>query len=223
MREIFISYRREDSEGWAGRFADALQKEFGSRSVFFDFESIEPSSNWRNTVEQALMNCKLMIALIGPRWITATDAGGGRRLDDPEDLVRFELATALTRRLPVLPLLVGKASLPKPADLPTELRAMLNHQAFELPSHNWNHDIESLVRAVETIVGMPRIQPAKPGVTANVGEGALIEDAEAGSVIGVKGSRGARQVGATVAKHAVIRRSKIQDIVGVEITDNNSS
>ena len=122
MSDIFISYRREDSEGWTGHLADRLQQAFGKNSVFYDYDSIEPSRDWKQAIEKGLRQCKLLIVVIGPKWVTATDVNGIRRLEDPADLVRLELSAAFQKHIPILPVLVGKAQLPKSVDLPGDLQ-----------------------------------------------------------------------------------------------------
>jgi len=107
MAEVFISYRHDDSEGWAGRLAEAIQIAFGETEVFFDMESIIPSAEWRRSIEEALTSCKVLIALIGPRWVSAAAPAGQRRLDNPQDVVRYEIASALHHGIPLLPVLVG--------------------------------------------------------------------------------------------------------------------
>jgi hypothetical protein len=218
-RKLFISYRREDGEGWAGRLAEKFQQAFGASTVFYDYDSIEPSSNWRNVVESALSECKLLVAVMGPRWVNATAANGDRRLDDPEDLVRFELATALERQIPILPVLVGKASLPRPADLPKELEALLNHQAVELSSQYWRREMGFLLTTAEKVIGARRKRRPSRGTSVNVGEELALDNAEAGSIIGIRGlMAGAVPTQTIVAKRASIRGVKMQDIVGIELT-----
>jgi TIR domain-containing protein len=217
--KIFISYRREDSEGWAGRLADELQRAFGVTAVFYDHVSIEPGSNWRQAVEAALIRCRLLVAMIGPRWLNAANASGARRLDDPEDLVRFELAIALDRQIPILPVLVAKASLPRPVDLPKELQGILHHQAVELPGQHWKRDMECLLTTAEGIIGTRRESSVSPGTLLNIGEKLTLNRSKAGSVIGVRGDAIPGSVKkVVVGRRANIVNSKMQDMVGVEIS-----
>ena len=100
MGSIFLSYRRDDAEGQAGRLYDDLVAEFGSNAVFMDVAAIEPGRDFRRAIDQSLSSCGVFLALIGRNWLAATDAAGRRRLDDPADFVRIETAAALRRDIP---------------------------------------------------------------------------------------------------------------------------
>ena len=94
MKGIFISYRREDSAGYAGRLYDRLAGHFGADRVFMDVEGIEPGVDFVDAIESAVASCEVLIVIIGNEWLAA-DAAGKRRLDDPKDFVRIETAAAL--------------------------------------------------------------------------------------------------------------------------------
>src|SRR3954454_14884094 len=106
MGSIFLSYRREDAEGQAGRLYDDLVAVFGSDSVFMDVSAIQPGRDFRKAIDQSLSSCGVFLSLIGKSWVAAKDASAERRLDDPADFVRIETATALKRDIPVIPVLV---------------------------------------------------------------------------------------------------------------------
>ena len=97
MGGIFISYRRDDSGPYAGRLRDALTHHFGAEQVFRDIDSVDPGERFPRLIEQEVGSCDALLALIGPKWLAITDAAGRRRLDDPDDFVRLEIATALGR------------------------------------------------------------------------------------------------------------------------------
>jgi TIR domain len=109
----FISYRRDDSAGHAGRLFDRLSDHFGRDQVFMDIDSIEPGVDFAQVVEDTMGRCDAVVALIGPHWLTVADSTGRRRLDNPEDFVRLELATALKRGIRVIPALVHGAAIPR--------------------------------------------------------------------------------------------------------------
>ena len=113
MRAIFISYRREDSEGQAGRLFDDLTAHFGEDSVFMDVAGIEPGRDFRRVIDEHVASCGVLLAMIGKRWIDAADQSGRRRLEDPMDFVRLETASALKRDIPVVPVLVHGAGMPR--------------------------------------------------------------------------------------------------------------
>src|ERR1700747_1320758 len=95
--QIFISYRREDSSAWAGRLADRLSNHFPSNQIFMDVDSVDPGEDFVKTIEETVGFCDVLIAVIGKGWLTSHNQEGQRRFDNPEDLVRIEIATALKR------------------------------------------------------------------------------------------------------------------------------
>ena len=115
MPRIFISYRRDDSAAHAGRLYDRLEGHFGKEEVFMDVDTIKPGLNFVEVVEQAVGDCDGLVAVIGREWLRASDpaGSGGRRIDDPADLVRLEIATALERDIQVIPVLVQGGQMPR--------------------------------------------------------------------------------------------------------------
>src|SRR4051812_14047048 len=112
-RGIFISYRRKDSQSAAGRLADSLEQRIPDATIFRDVETIEAGADFVATIASALESCDVLLAVVGPRWLDVTDADGHRRLDDPQDYTRVELATALKRPdVRVVPVLVDGAIMP---------------------------------------------------------------------------------------------------------------
>jgi len=132
---IFISYRCEDSQGEALHLFDDLKKCFGTERVFMDVTGIDPGRNFRRVIENAVSSCDLFIAMIGKKWLDASDESGKRRLDDPKDFVRLEAGAALGRDVAVIPVLVQGAAMPRPEQLPAELEPLAWRNAFEL-RHN---------------------------------------------------------------------------------------
>lgn len=117
---IFISYRRVDSAYPVGWLYGELTGHFGRDRVFKDMDSLRPGDDFLEVIRTALDSCAVLLAVIGPRWLNMSDAGG-RRLDKPDDYVRLEIETALRRNVPVLPVLVDGAVMPGEADLPAAL------------------------------------------------------------------------------------------------------
>src|SRR6516225_1568159 len=103
---IFVSYRRQESRDFAGRLADRLADRFGERQVFIDADAIEPGVDFDEEISGAVAACQVLLAVIGPNWLTTTDERGRRRLDDPDDFVRLEIEAALAREVRVIPILV---------------------------------------------------------------------------------------------------------------------
>jgi hypothetical protein len=117
---LFVSYRREDSADVTGRICDALEREFGSDAIFRDVDSIPLGVDFRTHLGAAIQRCDVVLAVIGKEWAGAGEAGG-RRIDDPADFVRVEIASAIQRDIPVIPLLVNRAVMPRPEQLPAEI------------------------------------------------------------------------------------------------------
>jgi len=163
---IFISYRREDARGDAGRLTDDLKESFGAGRIFRDIETIEPGVDFVEALNRAVSLCPVLLAIIGPNWHTVKDAAGRRRLDDPHDFIRLEIGTALSRNIRVIPVLVGGASMPKAEDLPENLQLLARRQAYELSDRRWEFDVKQLTESLETIIG-----PARNGGKVDDGKG----------------------------------------------------
>src|SRR5688572_10834401 len=129
MPKIFISYRREDSSGYAGRLNEKLSQVFGGKNVFMDLEDIEAGTDFDQAIRKSVSACDALIVLIGKRWLSIADGSGARRLDDPHDYVRLEIATALERNIRVIPVLVNRAEMPAQSDLPQAVSALALRQA----------------------------------------------------------------------------------------------
>jgi hypothetical protein len=113
--KVFISYRRDDSAGSAGRLHDRLALEFGRDLLFMDVDAIPLGLNFVKVLHEEVAKCNVLLAVIGPNWLSARDDQGNRRLDDPHDFVRVEIAAALQRDIPVIPILLDGAKVPRPA------------------------------------------------------------------------------------------------------------
>ena len=148
MPKLFISYRRSDTQMVAGRLRESLARHFGERAIFRDKNAIAPGEDWTKAVVAALGGGVVVLALIGPGWLTARDDTGRRRLDDPADWNRVELERAFERHSRVIPLLVDDAKPPAEADLPESLKALARSNALKLRDDDWDSDIERLVRAL---------------------------------------------------------------------------
>ncbi len=149
MRRIFVSYRRDDSKADAGRICDHLVDRFGKNQVFFDIDTIPPGEDFNQYLQAKVSECDILVAVIGKQWLAATDERGARRLDNPNDFVRLEIARALQRNIPVFPILVDGASVPRAQDLPDELAALSRQQAIELRHLGFRQQLQLLFRAIE--------------------------------------------------------------------------
>src|SRR5207244_4393001 len=147
---IFVCYRRDDSSGHAGRLFDKLSDHFGKDRIFMDIDAIEPGEDFVQVIENAVGSCEIVIAIIGRNWLSSADETS-RRLDNPNDFVRLELTAALNRDIRVIPVLVQKAGMPRPQDLPDELAKLSRRNAVELSDLHWQRDVEQLIEVMERI------------------------------------------------------------------------
>src|SRR5688572_631261 len=141
---VFVSYRRDDSAGDAGRLADYLHRRFGAAHVFLDIDTIEPGADFVRVLQQSLQQTAVMLVIIGPRWTTLAGADGLPRLHNPADFVRMEVEAALSRDIPVVPVLVQGATLPRKEDLPSSLAPLTTRQVFALDHAEFNDDARRL-------------------------------------------------------------------------------
>jgi hypothetical protein len=155
MPRIFISYRREDSGDAAGRLCDRLQTRFGRGNVFMDVDSIPYGVDFPQHLAQTVSRCDVLLAVIGQRWLEARYADGPkqgqRRLDDPEDFVRIEIQSALTRAIAVVPVLIGQASMPRADDLPDDLKQLAFRNAAEVrPGRDFRTHVDRLAHSLDS-------------------------------------------------------------------------
>src|SRR5271165_6481561 len=148
---VFISYRRDDSGGYAGRIYDRLTSRLGRESVFFDVDTIPPGRDFVDVLSERVGKCDALLAVIGKHWVVSADSENGRRLDDPQDFVRIEIEAALSRNVPVIPVLVDGAAMPHPKDLPDSLMTLLRRQAVEVSHARFESDAERLTQALSHI------------------------------------------------------------------------
>jgi hypothetical protein len=143
---IFIGYRRGDGAGWAGRLHADLRARLGRDSeIFMDVDGIPPGEDFRAYIDHAIGQCDAFVAMIGPSWLDARDEQGRRRLDDPGDFVRLEIAAALNRNIRVIPVLVGGARLPTAGELPEPLDRLVNRHAISLDNETWELGVNRIV------------------------------------------------------------------------------
>jgi hypothetical protein len=149
---IFISYRREDSAGHAGRLFDHLSDHLGKDRVFMDVSGIEPGLDFVESIDRAVGSCDVLIAVIGRDWLDCADSTGKRRLDDPNDFIRIETATALKRNIRVIPVLVQGAPIPPQERLPDDLKKLSTRQSVELSDTRWDSDVDRLVETLAKVL-----------------------------------------------------------------------
>ena len=142
---IFISYRRGPTSDITGRIHDHLETHFGTDSVFRDVDSIPLGVRFPIHLEEALEGCELVLAIIGPDWVTP-------RLQDPRDVLRQELEVALSKSIPIIPILVGGATVPSQSSLPESLWSILEFQATKVSSEaEFSSHMRFLIRSIERL------------------------------------------------------------------------
>ena len=146
---FFLSYRREDAAGHAGRLSDHLLDRFGVGSVFVDVDSIEAGADFTAEIERAITGADAVLVVIGPGWLDARTSSGSRRLEEPGDFVRREVEAALGSETRVIPVLVGGATMPTEAELPETITAFARRNAVELLDRRWREDVDGLVDVLE--------------------------------------------------------------------------
>jgi uncharacterized protein YecT (DUF1311 family) len=150
---IFINYRREESGHVAGRLHDSLAPTFGGDKLFMDVDNIPVGRDFEDYLNSQVAVCDAMLAVIGPNWLTAKDETGQRRLDNPEDFVVIEIAAALARNIPVVPVLVDGARMPKASELPESLKPLARRQAIQVRHTNFRSDAEALTKKMREALG----------------------------------------------------------------------
>ena len=155
MAGTFISYRREDAAGYAGRLRESLERRLGASRVFRDVDTLRPGQDFVQAIESRLSDCAVMLAVIGREWASARDLAGSRRLDEPFDFVRLEIAAALARpNVLVVPVLVEGAAMPAAAELPENLKALTRRHAVSVRDETWDADVDRLVNVIESAISM---------------------------------------------------------------------
>jgi len=156
---IFISYRREDASGEAGRLADHMNRRFGRGQVFLDIDTIDPGTDFVRVLQSSLRETAAVLVVIGQRWTSARDSAGARRLDNATDFVRLEVEESLGRNIPVVPVLVQGATMPRAEDLPPSMASLTTRQAVTLDHAEFHDDANRLCDHLEKMLGLRTASP----------------------------------------------------------------
>jgi hypothetical protein len=135
-RRVFINYRGEDSYSYGALLYTELARQFGEEQVFLDCESIPAGADFVEELLNRVRSARVLLAVIGPRWLTATNPTGQRRIDDPADWIRRELAGAFAAGVRVIPVLTEQAEIPVEAELPADIAALSRCQYRQLRRHD---------------------------------------------------------------------------------------
>ena len=165
MSGIFISYRREESAPYAGRLRDRLVQEFGHDQVFMDIDTIDLGVDFVKAIEQAVSDVDVLVCVMGPKWHSITDEGGMRRLENPGDFVRLEIAHALKRDIRVVPVLVRGALMPSADQLPADIAKLATRNALPLDDARFHADVDRLVESIRRLMPDSSLRPRLPSPT----------------------------------------------------------
>jgi hypothetical protein len=150
---IFISYRRDDSLHAAGRVHDSLSRTLGREVLFMDVDSIPLGANFAKILSDEVAKSSVLLAIIGPRWLDARNSDGSRRLDDSNDLVRIEIAAALARNIPVIPILLDGTPMPKSSQLPVNLQELSARNGLNVNHTSFRMDMSRLKKSLKVYFG----------------------------------------------------------------------
>ncbi|MGE3154457.1 MAG: SUMF1/EgtB/PvdO family nonheme iron enzyme [Nitrospiraceae bacterium] len=146
MSKILISYRREDSADVTGRMYDRLIQQFDRESVFKDVDSIPLGVDFRTYLDEQVAKCQVFLAVIGRDWMKTKGGKGKSRLEDPRDFVRIEIESALKRGIPLIPVLVGGASIPPAERLPKSIEDLAYRNGIAVrPDPDFHRDMDRLI------------------------------------------------------------------------------
>ena len=190
MSGIFLSYRRDDAASDAGRIYDRLSGHFGREQLFMDIDTIELGVDFVEVINEKVGSCDVLIAVVGKNWMESKDSEGTRRLENPADFVRLEIAAALERKIRIIPALVGGATMPG-KNLPKALAGLARRQAIEISHVRFHQDVDTLITALgktisaggetwEAIQRTPGGTPRKPEVETEPDPEAVVTDARTG-------------------------------------------
>ena len=148
---VFISYRRKESSHIAGRLYDRLVERLGEARVFMDVDSIKPGQDWTEAISRAVAQCGLMLVLIGHQW--GQMRRGAARIIETDDPVRLEVEAAFDQGIPIIPVLLEDATMPRHADLPETLAKLTHLQAIHLRHESFKSDVANLLAFVQEVLG----------------------------------------------------------------------
>ncbi|MBK5124340.1 toll/interleukin-1 receptor domain-containing protein [Burkholderia sp. R-69980] len=162
MTAIFISFRQDDAQPCALLLRDELADAFGAEHVFLDQDTLTPGRG-SESIQHAFDRCKVVVVVMGRRWLPMTDASGERRPDNPDDVHRQYIAFALARKdIAVIPVRVEGAPMLRRDELPAELRSLTDHQSHAMSDSGEQRkvDLKVLVADIERLTGLVAKQRA---------------------------------------------------------------
>lgn len=162
MKRVFVSYRRNDDPYAATLIYDRLKAKFGEESVYFDVDAIPAGIDFRKHIQEAVEKCDVLLVIIGDKWLEL-NAAGQSRLENPSDFVRIEVETALRRGVPVIPVPVGSARIPRESELPEAISDLAYRNAREVrPGASFQGHVDRLISGIENLESRPSAYTEEP-------------------------------------------------------------
>lgn len=152
-KNIFISYRVKDTQLATGRLVDALKQHIHENQIFMDIDKIDPGLDFTQVISKYLNSSEVMLAIIGPDWMAYNPDKGTYRINDNNDWVRKEIASALQRNIRVIPVLLDGGSMPDEDQLPDDLKPLLLRQSYEISNKRWKYDCDQLIEVLRRTMG----------------------------------------------------------------------
>lgn len=148
--KIFISYRRSDTGGRAGRLNADLARHFGAKNIFFDIANINAGDNFVKSIDMSISQCQVLLAVIGDQWLSSLNKQEHQSSFN-QDYVRHEITSALARDVKVIPVLVQETSMPNSSALPKDMQSITSKEPSRLSDKHWSRDVKELVRKLQPI------------------------------------------------------------------------
>lgn len=203
---IFVNYRVGDEENTAALVASKLAQEFGAANVFRASTSIRPSEVYDQKILTAVRKASILLAIIGPRWLTSADACGANRIAEAGDWVRREIAEALARDVLVVPVLVGAATLPLEAALPSDIRGLAKRQYLRLHYRSMDPDVSRLVEELASLAPeLGSLRSTRSGIQVSI---RVDENAETGHITAMRDTS-SRVTDASITEDVRINRGEV--------------
>jgi hypothetical protein len=163
MPKIAISYRRADSEAMTGRIFDRLIAHYGKGAIYRDIDDIPPGIDFRLHINQTLLKTQILLVIVGPQWFGGASDGGANRIQEESDPVRVEVETALRRRVPLIPVLIGATRMPSAEQLPPGLKDFAFRNALKIDiGRDFDHHMDRLIRSIDAVIEQaPKSSPSR--------------------------------------------------------------
>ncbi len=202
--KVFINYRHEDTEEPALRLYDRLEARLGAENVFLDVKTLEPGAKWLEEIKTHGARGSVFLALVGHAWLATLKEREGATEGEPEDYVALELELALSEWPgEVIPVLVGRATMPEAFRLPKPIRALAGIEAVPLRPRSFDEDASRLIARLDAIALQHDRDVAADRTAPVAADGAAEPAVAADGAAEAGGQGGGRADGVSPAKPAI--------------------